>query len=83
MFSIILMAYAEIGGRYRHYKNNQEYIVTALAMHSETTERLVIYEGQYDDVEFGKHPIWARPVHLFEDSWSENGTIVERFVRID
>lgn len=63
----------KIGGTYRHYKGN-EYIVIAIARHSETLEEMVIYRDTKDE---GK--IWARPAHMWNEEVSVNGTSVLRF----
>lgn len=69
------------GERYRHYKGN-EYLVLAIARHSETTEQMVIYEGQYTDPEFGHNPVWARPYDEFIEEVEVDGTMVSRFTHI-
>ena len=48
-----------VGKRYRHFKGNA-YIVTDIAVHSETAELMVIYKS-FDD------PLltWARPFKMF------------------
>ena len=47
------------GECYRHFKGNR-YQVLAIAMHTETEEQLVVYEGLY-----GEHPVFARPLSMF------------------
>ena len=75
------MAKAKKGKRYRHYKG-REYIVRAIARHSETLEEFVVYEGQYCDSEFGNNPTWARPKKMFEEKIKYNGEIIDRFAEI-
>lgn len=48
-----------MGCRYRHFKGDV-YIVTAIAVHSETEEPLVIYKN-FDDPSL----VWARPLPMF------------------
>jgi hypothetical protein len=60
-------------GRYRHFKGGH-YRVLGLGSHSESGERLVIYEAETDG------EIYARPRKLF-DHPTEAGE--PRFVRVD
>lgn len=55
-------------GRYRHYKGN-EYLVLYTATHSETRERMVVYQALY-----GEGGIWVRPA----DMWNETIEIEDR-----
>ena len=52
-----------IGVLYRHYKG-KEYKVIGIARHSETLERLVVYERLYEDGEFPEK-LWVRPYDMF------------------
>lgn len=54
-----------VGGKYRHYKGN-EYVVLAIATHSETEEEMVVYQAQY-----GEKKVWVRP----ESMWNETVTL--------
>jgi hypothetical protein len=73
----------EVGKRYRHYKNGKEYIVLAIANHSETLEKLVIYEAQYDTEDLGPKPVFARPQEMFEEQIEWEGQLTDRFVLVE
>ena len=48
-----------VGKEYRHFKN-KEYKVLAIAKHSETEEKYVVYQALY-----GTNEIWVRPYEMF------------------
>ena len=57
------------GERYRHFKN-KEYQILAVATHSETGEKMVVYQALY-----GERGLWVRPAamwneHVERDSYS-------------
>lgn len=53
------MRQIEVGKKYRHFKN-KEYLTLAIATHSETGEKYVVYEALY-----GNHEIYVRPYTMF------------------
>ncbi len=62
-------------GRYRHYKGH-EYIVLAIAKHSETLEDYVVYEALYDN---DVSKIWVRPMKMFVEKIEKDGKLIDRF----
>lgn len=62
-------------GIYKHYKGNK-YRVLGTVLHSETLEKLVLYEALYEN-KLGK--LWVRPAHMFEETVKVNGKGVLRF----
>ena len=54
-------------GKYRHFKGN-EYEVLAVARHSETDEKMVVYKALYGDGE-----IWVRPLSMWEENITRDG----------
>lgn len=61
------------GQVYRHYKGNA-YTILTLAEHTETNERMVVYQDIGDP---GK--IWVRPIDLFLKPAVVDGKEVARF----
>ena len=49
----------KIGQLYKHFKGNL-YLVIAVAMHTETSEDLVVYQDQKD-----LNKVYARPIEMF------------------
>ncbi|WP_312157946.1 DUF1653 domain-containing protein [Acinetobacter variabilis] len=61
-------------GIYQHYKGKL-YQVLHMARHSETEEKLVVYQCLYGD-----YSIWVRPLSMFTESIStSDDREVERF----
>ena len=64
-------------GVYQHYKGNY-YQVTSFARHSETLEKLVVYQALYDN-----YGMWVRPLNIFLEKVLINGEKVARFKFVD
>lgn len=64
-------------GKYRHYKGN-DYLVIAVARHSETQELMVVYRCLYGDMS-----LWVRPISIFNDIVEFDGKSVLRFTPVD
>jgi hypothetical protein len=62
-----------INGLYEHYKGLY-YIVLTIARHSETLEKLVVYQAQY-----GEKRIWVRPLVMFLEHVTIDGKSQPRF----
>ncbi len=60
-------------GKYRHFKGN-EYEVLAVANHSETLEKMVVYKALY-----GKEEIWVRPLSMWDEEITRDGKTFKRF----
>lgn len=60
-------------GVYKHYKGN-EYRVLAIASHSETLEKMVVYQALYGD-----YGIWVRPISMWNEIVDVNGVETPRF----
>lgn len=63
-------------GVYRHYKGH-EYEVLGVARHSETKEELVIYRALY-----GERGLWARPLSMFREKVTIDGSAQDRFTLV-
>jgi hypothetical protein len=60
------------GEVYQHYKGNF-YTIIGLGTHSETEELMVVYKSN------DTNRIWVRPLKMFNESVSIDGTRVDRF----
>lgn len=66
-----------IGGIYEHYKGNK-YKIMGVARHSETLEKLVVYQALY-----GNNELWVRPYEMFCEKIEFDEKIIERFKYIE
>ena len=71
------MEEAVIGGIYRHYKGNN-YKLLAVATHSETLEKMAVYQALY-----GEMDIWVRPLAMFTETIEKDGQSLKRFELIE
>ena len=65
------------GTVYRHFKG-KEYRVLEVARHSETLEKMVVYQQLYGD-----HGIWVRPLDMFLDIVERDGCRQPRFIEAE
>lgn len=63
-------------GIYKHYKGN-EYRVLGVANHSETLEKMVVYQALY-----GNYDIWVRPLSMWNELVVVDGIEKPRFMFI-
>lgn len=63
----------------QHYKNGHIYKILHVALHSETHEEMVVYQGIYDSEEFGHNPIFVRPKAQFFEEVEYKGAKIPRF----
>lgn len=69
----------EAGALYKHYKGNV-YKIIQIARFSEDPETLmVIYQGLYNCQTYGENPVWCRPLSMFIENITVNGTLQPRF----
>ncbi len=64
-------------GIYKHYKGNL-YELIAVANHSETLEKPVVYKALY-----GEGGVWVRPLSMWDERIEINGKTVHRFELVE
>ncbi len=64
-------------GIYEHYKGNR-YRLLGIANHSETLEKMVVYQALY-----GEEELWVRPLSMWDEPVEKNGETVRRFRLIE
>ena len=60
-------------GEYKHYKGGL-YRILMIATHTETAERMVVYQDVHDE-----SLVWVRPVLMFTDKVIKDGMKIPRF----
>ena len=65
------------GEFYRHFKNKL-YQIVAVAVHSETGEKMVVYQALY-----GERRYWVRPEQMFFERIERDDKCFNRFTEID
>lgn len=65
-------------GVYKHYKGGT-YQVLGVARHSESLEKLVVYEALYEN-SLGK--LWVRPLAMFLEEVVVDGKRIPRFKKV-
>lgn len=66
---------------FKHYKG-KHYRVLHIAQHTETTEKLVIYEQLYEN-QYPYGYVWYRPYDMFNETIIYNNKLVNRFEKIN
>lgn len=64
-------------GVYRHFKGNL-YEVIAVAKHSETLEKMVVYKALY-----GNGDVWVRPMTMWDEEVERDGKVFKRFELVE
>lgn len=63
-------------GIYKHFKGNM-YELLAVATHSETLEKMVVYKALY-----GEGGVWVRPLSMWDEEVEHDGKRVKRFTKV-
>lgn len=67
---------------FKHYKG-KEYKVLCIGTNTETLEKQVVYQALYNDEHFGYNAIWIRPLEMFCETISFNGSSIKRFQALE
>ncbi len=66
---------------FKHYKGNY-YRVINVAHHTETQEKMVVYEQLYES-EYPKGYIWTRPKEMFDEKIIYCNKVIPRFEKVE
>ena len=71
--------------KYQHYKNKHYYQVLGIVHHSDTKEKMVLYqalEDAYPDLQetYGTYPIFVRNYDTFFGNVEVNGVFTARYI---
>lgn len=58
------------------------YRLLHIALHTETGEEVVVYQGLYDTDDLGPQPIFVRPREMFEEKVRAEAREVDRFSEV-
>ena len=72
----------EHGAHYEHYKRKDHYTVLGVGVQIPEGERVVVYQGEYDSLAFGKDPRWVRRLSSFLENVTQDGMLVARFRKL-
>jgi hypothetical protein len=72
----------KVGATVQHYRNGKQYRVLGTAYHTETLEKMVVYQALHDDPKFGDQALWARPESMFLEMVEHDGQMVPRFLPV-
>ena len=64
-------------GKYRHFKGN-EYVLLAIAKHSESLEEMVVYRSLKNSSD-----VWVRPLSMWCETVEKDGKTLPRFTFIE
>lgn len=74
-----ILSKVPVGAIFHHYKG-KDYKILYIGRHSEDLSYYVVYQGLYHCEEFGKYPIWVRPLIMFLETVILDGKEVPRFI---
>lgn len=71
-----------LAGIYRHYRNGSQYRVLEVVLHTETQQRMVLYEELKPSERNPEGMRFVRPLEMFTEFVEHDGKIVPRFQKV-